>query len=263
MEMKGLMGGFYRISEWIMRLAVTNLLWIICSSPFLILLWLTMLMPSTSQETPTLIDFAWLFAPAMALAPFTFFPATAAMFSVARKWIMGEADVPLFKTFFKGYKANYLQSMLGGLLFDLMLLIFVVNIYFYKGLSGLGQLVYYVFLVIFVFFIVSLFNYFSMLVHFHMKFWAIVKNAFLFSIGRPLTSLSILVMNAAILYISIYRFNFLLPFFTGSLIAYSSFWNFYRVLSKMMADREKAEEEAGEAGDEALRDEERTLPGEK
>ena len=38
MEMRGMMGGFYKISEWIMRLSVTNLLWIVCSLPIWYLL---------------------------------------------------------------------------------------------------------------------------------------------------------------------------------------------------------------------------------
>ena len=34
MEMRGMMGGFYKLSEWIMRLSVTNVLWLLTSFPF-------------------------------------------------------------------------------------------------------------------------------------------------------------------------------------------------------------------------------------
>ena len=39
------------------------------------------------------------------------------MFTVARKWVMGEMDVPLFHTFFRDYKENYVQSMIGGIIY--------------------------------------------------------------------------------------------------------------------------------------------------
>ncbi|WP_240353424.1 YesL family protein [Cohnella algarum] len=107
MEMRGMMGGFYKISEWIMRLSVTNVLWIVCSLP----IWYMFLVLLQSETTDQFISTMILIA---ILLPFTFFPATSAMFSVARKWVMGETDVPLFKTFFRNYKQNYLQAMLGG-----------------------------------------------------------------------------------------------------------------------------------------------------
>ena len=103
MEMKGMMGGFYKISEWIMRLSVTNILWIICSIPFVFVLFPIFFADTTDQVTSNLIFSA-------IIAPFTLFPATAALFLVARKWVMGEVDAPLLRTFFKNYKESYLQA---------------------------------------------------------------------------------------------------------------------------------------------------------
>ena len=93
MEMRGLMGGFYKISEWIMRLSVTNILWIICSIPYIILV-----LPVIISDPGTDLMLSLILS--SVIAPFTLFPATAAMFSVARKWVMGEVDAPLFRTFF-------------------------------------------------------------------------------------------------------------------------------------------------------------------
>ena len=100
--MRGLMGGFYRISEWIMRLAAINLLWVVCSIPFAFIV-LTAFVSEASAFYSYMVI-------ALIISPFTLFPATSAMFGVARKWVMGELDIPLFRTYFRIYKENYRQS---------------------------------------------------------------------------------------------------------------------------------------------------------
>lgn len=72
MEMNGLMGGIYRVAEWIMRLALLNLLWL----GFTI---------------------AGLIAGGL-------FPATQAAFAISRQWIRGETELPIFKTFLTYFK---------------------------------------------------------------------------------------------------------------------------------------------------------------
>lgn len=246
MEMKGLMGGFYRISEWIMRLSVTNVLWVICSIPCLYTLMLAVFFTSDANVQLQMLYFS------LALSPFTLFPATAALFTVARKWVMGEGDVPMFKTFFRGYKENYLQSMIGGLLYAAMFTIIVVDFKVYWNQPNM-QLISYLFVGFLFILVVSMFNFFSMLVHYHMKTFQLLKNALLVSIGRPFRSISTLFMAGIILAIS-FRFNFLLPFFTGSLVAYVSFWNFHLIYQKMQDQLEKqkqAEEENELEGDQS------------
>ncbi|MEJ1715142.1 YesL family protein, partial [Escherichia coli] len=61
------------------------------------------------------------------LAPFTLFPAISALFNVVRKWVMGDSDVPILRTFFKGYKDNYKQSMIGGIFYTLLFVIMWVD----------------------------------------------------------------------------------------------------------------------------------------
>ncbi len=130
MEFRGVMGGFYRISEWIMRLSVINLLWIFCAIPFFFLG--ILLLNSTTEQ----MVYQTLFLMAV-VSPFTLFPSTAAMFSVARKWVTGDEDVPLFKTFFRGYKSNFVQAMIGGFIYLLFGAILYANFQFYGNQSGL------------------------------------------------------------------------------------------------------------------------------
>lgn len=246
MEFRGIMGGFYRISEWIMRLSVINILWVICSFPFFYLvlagLVATAENPEIGKQSLVLLAI---------VAPFTLFPATGAMFTVARKWVTGDEDVPLFKTFFRGYKENYVQSMLGGLFFILMAVILYVNQTFYLKQGNVLGLLSIFFIVLMIILSAAMFHFFSMMVHFHMKFFQILKNSILITIGNPVSSVLLIVTNAAVLYFSVYQFTFLIPFFMGSIMATVSFWYFYRIFEKIKTLSEKQKQKELEETEEA------------
>lgn len=247
MEPRGLMGGFYRISEWIMRLSVINLLWIICSIPFIFVGATLFLSGGVISEEEMLSAIYTSLIIMAVLAPFTVFPATAAMFAVARKWVTGEVDVPLFKTFFRGYKENFKQSMLGGIVYTLLFAIMIVDFIVYREQLNVLSYVFVAFLILLV---VSLFNFFSMLVHYHMKTFQLFKNAILITIGKPFRSLSTAVMCGLVVYVSLFHFTFLIPFFMGSIIAFLSYWNFNIIYVKLQEQAEKqrqSEEEEAEA----------------
>lgn len=70
--MNGFIDGYYRFAVWITRFAYLNLLWIAFSL--------------------------------VGLGVVGFFPATAAMFAVVRKWVHGEKDIPVFQVFGKTIK---------------------------------------------------------------------------------------------------------------------------------------------------------------
>src|SRR5690625_1995366 len=68
----GLSGRLYRICEVITKFAYVNILWFVFTLLSLII--------------------------------FGFMPATVALFSVTRKWVMGDMDVPVFSTFWGTYR---------------------------------------------------------------------------------------------------------------------------------------------------------------
>lgn len=247
LEFKGMMGGFYKITEWIMRLAVINLLWIACSIPFIVFVFPVLFTPQSSTEPTDLLKQGLLLL--ALIAPFTLIPASSAMFSVARKWVTGDEDVPLLKTFFRSYKQNYLQSMLGGFIFVILAVILAVNMTFYSTTLKSFSFLVYLFIVLFVFLIAAFFNFLSILAHFHMKLWQMIKNSILLTLGNPIQSIGILAVNMFIVYIG-YALGkgFMYLFFSGSLIAYSSFWQFNRNLTKIQTKFEKknAEKELSE-----------------
>jgi len=243
MEMRGLMGGFYRICEWIMRLSVINLLWIFTSIPVWYLLLVMLTAPGVEDYESFFVQTLTLIA---ILSPFTLFPSTSAMFSVARKWVMGDTDVPLFKTFFRTYKENYLQAMLGGLLYTVLFAVLVIDYRLYaQNIAGLGFLSMLFLFLIFLL-LVSLLHFFSLLSHFRMKLLQLIRNALLLTIGRPIRTLVMALFCLGAFWLST-RFTFLILFFTGSVIAYVVYYNFHIMLAKIM---EKAEAQKNKRQDE-------------
>jgi len=243
LEFRGIMGGFYRISEWIMRLSAINILWVVCSIPFFYLLLVAMVNPEMDMDM-----LKQSFILLGAVAPFTLIPASAAMFAVARKWVMGEEDVPLFKTYFRSYKENYKQSLLGGLIFLFLGFLLYINYNFYLNMEGTLRLLSLLFLTFSVLLIAAFINYLCVMVHFHMKTLQIVKNAIIMTLGQPISTVALLVTNGVIIYFST-QYTFLIPFFMGSLCATASFWYFNRGYQRIQTKAEavrKKEEEAAE-----------------
>lgn len=248
---KGFMGGLYKITEWIMRIAGSNLLWLICSLPFMIpagtkfMLYLNPV-PGLENEIFTYLAMA-------VLAPFVFFPATSALFSVTRKWVMGETDLSIIKVYFKGYKENYKQSMIGGIFYTLLVVVMVFDYNVYMKQLENMQMIGIIILIFLIIVFVSLFNFFSMVAHYHMKTTQIIKNAILLTIIKPFRMLTTVICTAVLLFLTL-KYGWLILFGLGSLTALVAYFNFnvaynkiQEKVDKMNAD--KNGEESNSEGD--------------
>lgn len=85
MQTSGLMGGLFRVCEWITKFAYVNVLWVAF----------------------TLVGFI----------VFGFAPSTIALFSIVRKWILGESEFSILSTFWSIYKREFRKANLLWLLF--------------------------------------------------------------------------------------------------------------------------------------------------
>lgn len=235
LEFKGAMGGIYRITEWITRIAYTNILWLLCSSPFLFALFMKIMLLNTAANSNDHLIINWAMG---ILAPFTLFPAISALFAVVRKWVMGEPDIAIFKTFFKAYKENYKQSMIGGIFYTLLFTIMWVDYKVYMTEFKNLQLVGGVMLMLLIILFVSMFNFFCMVVHYHMGIFIIIKNAILLTVIRPFRMIATVLGSGLLLYIG-FSYPALVIFFIVSLIALWSFFNFYASFLKMQEQAER------------------------
>lgn len=249
MEFKGAMGGLYRLTEWISRIAGSNILWAICSAPFLFVAVLKIIMLGTGQGGPNeQITLNWALG---ILAPFTVFPASSALFTVVRKWVMGNTDVGTIRTFFQGYKENYLKSMLGGFIYTLMFVVMYIDVTVYMTQMPSLRIVGILMLVLMIILSVSMFNFFSIVVHYQMGFKQIMTNSILLTIARPIRVFSTLIVAGVLAYIGL---NYLVLYFIciPTLIAMMAFFNFYATYNKLQLQVEKKKLKEQEEAEAAL-----------
>ncbi|MEW9674201.1 YesL family protein [Ammoniphilus sp. 3BR4] len=198
--MTGLMGGIYRISEWIMRLAYLNLLWICFTLAGLVV--------------------------------FGVFPATAAIFVVNRKWMMGELDIPVFKTFWSAYKTEFLKSnLLGLILVVLGFMLYIDYRFFMETQYAVLQMLYFPFLAFICLYSLLLLYAFPVFVHYEMKIFQVLKNALLVMILNPLPTI-MMVMGNIIVYYTMISFPGLIPFFGISIFAFVITWSAHYAFAK-------------------------------
>lgn len=220
MRTDGLIGGLYVITEWAMRLAVTNLLWLLFNVP-IIFIGLNLLITESTGE------FVFFGAIIMALLPFFFFPATTSMFALVRRWVLNEVDVPLIRSFWKYYKENYIRSMLGGLIIVFIWVILLIDYFYFVNM--IHDLIKYLFYALFLFLAMFTIHFFSNTVHFQTKLFPSLKNALYMTLKNPIMSLVVTLMSIIIIIISLKVAPFLILFFTASLITCISFIAFYKI----------------------------------
>jgi uncharacterized membrane protein YesL len=189
MELSGIWAGFYRISVWVTRFAWLNMLWIAFTL--------------------------------LGLIFFGIMPATIAMFAVVRKWVLKEYDIPVFETFFKQYKSNFLRANLFGLV--IYIIGYFLSVFLkYTGLMNHSSL-YPVLLGIFViaaFLYVMLVLYIApVYVHYQLRFWQYIRYAV--SIGAVNLHYSICALTVlAGIYFASLKLPGITLFFSFSVSAY-------------------------------------------
>jgi uncharacterized membrane protein YesL len=201
MEWKGILGLIFRMSEWIMLLAYLNILWILFTL--------------------------------LGAVVFGIFPATAAMFAVIRKWLIGKNDVPVFKTFWNYYRAEFLKTNLLGLMFFVTGFILYLD---FKIIEFQNEFIHRIFLIVMFLstgiYTVILIYIFPVFVHYDLKLLQYIKNAFLIGVANPIrTALMILCLITA--FFVLRMAPGLLPFFSGSLLSIVMMTFAYQSINKI------------------------------
>ncbi len=161
MEMRGVLGGLYGACEWVVRLAFVNILW---------------------------IGFSLLGGIVLGL-----FPATVAMFSIARKWIQGETDLSIFQSFWEIYRKEFFKSNVFGLLVVMIGAILVTDIYIFYQLDGVfAQVLLYLFIAITFNYGVMLLYIFPVYVHYDLKIFQNFKYALIIGMSNPFHTFSMI-----------------------------------------------------------------------
>ncbi|MBP3041698.1 YesL family protein [Bacillaceae bacterium Marseille-Q3522] len=186
--MEGLFAGIYRISEWITKLMYVNLMWIICTIT--------------------------------GLGVLGIFPATSAMFAVTRRWVIGEKDIPVFRTFWQYFKADFIKvNILGYLLTILGVFLFIDLKFFQSIIHPVYSIISMIFVVLlFLYFVVILYI-FPIYVHYDLKLREYIKYALIIAIGRPMQTLAMM-LGVIIDYLFFSYLPALIPFLGASLFSF-------------------------------------------
>lgn len=180
MEPQGILGGFYRLSDWIMRLAYVNLLWF----------------------SFTLLGGIL----------FGIMPATIALFAITRKWEMDkEEDFPIFKTFWESYRKEFIKANLLGVF---LLIAGGTVVLYYAYLDVLPfiifQIIFYSIVLIVGFIFVFIFPVF---VHYNVSLKQYFINSFVIALSFP--HYTILMMFIISVSIIVFQFVPILAVFFG------------------------------------------------
>ncbi|NYE09399.1 putative membrane protein YesL [Bacillus niacini] len=197
------MSGLYTLTEWITRFAYVNLLW---------------------------IGFSLL-----GLVVFGISPATVAMFTIIRKWIMGDNEIPVFQTFWDSYKKEFLRGNRLGLIIALLAYIIFIDLNYIK-LDTIIQIPLY--LIIFAI-VMTILYIFPVYVHYNVTFIQLFKNSFFIMMVNPLSSIMMLIGFVALFFVMKFL-PALLFFFGGSLSAGIIMSSCYLAFQKIEKKLQKA-----------------------
>jgi uncharacterized membrane protein YesL len=173
MDTSGFMESLNKLLEWISRLAFLNLLWISFSL--------------------------------LGLVIFGFFPATVAMFAVVRKWMLGNDEMSIFKTFWTAYKREFLKSnILGVIIVAIGLILYIDFQFVLHSSSSFVSILYVPFFIITLIAISCVFYIIPIFVHYDMKISQVIKNSFFVMIMNPLSTFYMLIGSFGICFVLSY-----------------------------------------------------------
>lgn len=162
---------------------------------------------------------------------FGFFPATIAMFALIREWIKGNTEIPVFSSFWKFYKADFLKSNLLGLFIAAVVIVIYIDVQYIQNSTSL-EWTYIPLFVFMLLFILFLFYIFPVFVHYDLKIPQLIKNAFLLMLINPLHSLFMIICLTSIFFV-MRALPALAFIFGGSAYAFITMWLCFNAFNKV------------------------------
>jgi uncharacterized membrane protein YesL len=226
MNLSGLMGGVYYISQWIMRLSITNILWLLFNLPIVYFMINLMFLENKQSIVANMIVIT-------IMLPIIFFPATTALFGVVRRWVLKDFDAPLFKSFLTYYKLNYLRSFLGGMVIVPIWVALIVNFLYYSENHRTVAFSILIIVTMFLFVITS--HFLANTVHLEIKFFDSLRSSVYLCCGNVFYSLAIFLTTVLIFYVSFYVFTFFMAVLIGPCFAAAAFFGYLRAYTRVQS----------------------------
>ncbi|MDT8860176.1 YesL family protein [Alkalihalobacillus sp. MEB130] len=188
MRFGGMVGKFHEVTDWIIKFVYVNILWIIFSLLGLVLV--------------------------------GFFPATTAMFAVVRKWIMGQHDIPIFKSFLKAFQTEFKKANTLGYILVIIGAVLYMDSQIVQQLTNpiwqLLQIPLFIALVIFA--LMALYA-IPLFTHYHLSYLFIIRNAVLLVFKHPMMTI-LMGLSLYGLYVITMSFPAVAVLFGGSITSF-------------------------------------------
>ncbi|USK28374.1 DUF624 domain-containing protein [Bacillus sp. CMF21] len=166
-----LIGKFYTLAEWILKAMYLHLLWIIFTLAGGIVLGV---MPSST-----------------------------AVFSIIRKWLQGETDLKTLPFFLSVYKSSWKTTNLAGLIFLCLSTVLLVDLQL-NELTIKSALIHLPLLLFGLLLSSTMILFFPVYVHYDLKIFQHIKQAFILSLAQPLCVMAILLWIVTAYILSLY-----------------------------------------------------------
>lgn len=179
------------------------------------------------------------------LVIFGFMPATVALFTIVRKWIMGDTSFSIFKTFLVHFKKDFLKVNGLGLVFLLIAGILLLDILLIQNSNSM--IMNFFLLIVFSFsivFTIIVLYFFPIFVHYDVRIIEIMKNALLIGLAKPLTTM---LMMASLFFGFILFFTFpgIILFFSVSPLALLIMYWSFKAFNKLEEQKGTSQKELG------------------
>lgn len=134
-----------------------------------------------------LLNILWIFFSLAGLIVLTLFPATAALFAVLRSLLIEDEDLSIIKEFIKHFKTEFAKSNIIGYLVTALGVILFVDFKIVQQLNNetMEIIMVNVIFIVGIFYFICMLYIFPLFVHFKLKTWQYIKNAFFLTIARP------------------------------------------------------------------------------
>ena len=178
------------------------------------------------------LNLLWLLFIVLGIGILGFFPATMAMFSIIRQWIMGNNEGSIFKNFWNVFKREFIMANVIGASYVIIgFIIYFDILYFSTPASLAGIIIYYFFWLVAVIYVLLGIFIFPVYVHYKNGWWKYYKSTLMIMVLNPLTVIAVIFYIVAIL-ILLRILPGIIPFFSGSAIGYMVMLLSYRSFKK-------------------------------
>jgi uncharacterized membrane protein YesL len=178
------------------------------------------------------LNLLWILFTFIGLVAFGFFPATAALFTVVRKWLLRDEKESVFTAFWHTYKKEFFKSNGCGFIFTVIGYILYYDFTFIGMNSGKLTFLVPVIVLILIWYMITLFFFFPVYVHYDLPLLKVLKQSLLIALTSPL---GLIQMTAAcgLLYGIVSLLPGMIPLFTGSALAFAMMWIGLRAFEKV------------------------------